>query len=407
MINIYSYRFSIILLLSIILGGITGYLWGPPAVILKPLGEIFLNLMFTIISPLVFFCVSAAIANTRQINRLVKIFISMFGSFFITGAIAAILMLIFVVLFPPAQSVVLKLNMPAQVQTTSLGDQLVGIFTVSDFTKLFSPDNILALIFFSILVGLATSTVGEKGKTFASFLQAGADIFMKLISYIMLYAPIGFFAFFAVLASTANSKLFESYVRATLIYYPVALLYFVIGFTFYAYIAARKNGVKIFWKNVLPPAVTALATCSSAASIPINLQATKNMKISPEVYETVIPLGTIINKQGSILGGVIKIAFLFGIFHMNFMSPLTLLSALFVALLVGTVMGAIPSGGMLGEMLILSVYGFPPQSLLLIATISIIIDPLATMLNVTGNTVCSMLVARFIEGRSWLKKISE
>lgn len=169
------------------------------------------------------------------------------------------------------------------------------------------------------------------------------------------------------------------------------------AFTFYAYLAGKIPGIKIFWKNVLPPAITALATCSSAVSIPVNLQAAKNMKVSPDIYETVIPLGTILHKDGSILGGVVKIAFLFGIYHMNFLSPMVLLTAVLVAILVGTVMGAIPSGGMLGEMLILSVYGFPPQALLVIAAISIIIDPLATMLNVTGNTVCSMLISRLLE----------
>ena len=94
------------------------------------------------------------------------------------------------------------------------------------------------------------------------------------------------------------------------------------------------------------------------------------------------------------MGGMIKIAFLFGMFHLDFSSASVLLTAVGVSILVGTVMGAIPSGGMLGELLILSVYGFPASALIAIAAISIIIDPLATMLNVTGNSVSSMLIAR-------------
>ena len=99
-----------------------------------------------------------------------------------------------------------------------------------------------------------------------------------------------------------------------------------------------------------------------------------------------------------------KIAFLFGIFHLNFSSPSVLLAALGISILVGTVMGAIPSGGMLGELLILSVYGFPPAVLIIIAAISIIIDPLATMLNVTCNSVSSMMIARLVEGKEWLTR---
>ncbi len=148
------------------------------------------------------------------------------------------------------------------------------------------------------------------------------------------------------------------------------------------------------------PAITAFTTCSSAASIPANLLAVKAMGISPEIYETTIPFGTMVHKDGSVIGAIIKIAFLFGIFHLKFAGIAVLLPAAATALLVGTVMGAIPSGGMLGELLILAVYGFPSSALIAIATISIIIDPLATMLNVTGNTISSMLIARLVEEKS-------
>ena len=127
------------------------------------------------------------------------------------------------------------------------------------------------------------------------------------------------------------------------------------------------------------------------------------MGVSPEIVETVVPLGSIIHKDGSAIGGVIKIAFLFGVFHLKFAGVSVLFTALGVSLLVGTVMGAIPSGGMLGELLILTVYGFPPSALIVISAISIIIDPLATMLNVTGNSVSSMMIARLVDGKKWLK----
>ena len=260
----------------------------------------------------------------------------------------------------------------------------------------------LALIVFSVLVGLAVATTGEKGKLFATFLQSGEEIFMRVFSFIMYYAPIGFFAYFAVLVSELGPKLMESYVRITVIYYMSSLVYFIAAYTFYAYLAGNTAGIRTFWKNVWLPATTAIATCSSAASIPANLIATKKMNVSPEIYETAIPLGTIIHKDGSVIGGVFKIAFLFGIFHLDFSGVTVLLTALGVSLLVGTVMGAIPSGGMLGELLILTIYGFPPSVLIVIAAISILIDPLATMLNVTGNSVSSMMIARLVEGKKWL-----
>jgi Na+/H+-dicarboxylate symporter len=394
-----AYLFPIILISSILLGGVTGHFLGQDALWLKPFGDIFLNLIFTAIVPLIFFSVSSAIARAGSISKLGTIIFYMAIVFLFTGLVAALYALFTVLLFPPATGVSLSLVMPEQVASISFFSQIADIFTVSDFSKLLSHEHILALIIFSIMVGLAVAYANEKGKPFCSFLVAGEEIFMRVFGLIMYYAPIGFFAYFAVMVSELGPQLLDSYMRITLVYYVSALLYFLFAFTGYAYLAGKTKGIKIFWSNVFLPMVTAIATCSSAASIPANLNATKKMGVAPEIYETAIPLGSIIHKDGSVIGGMFKIAFLFGIFHLNFTSIPVLLTALGVSLLVGTVMGAIPSGGMLGELLILNIYGFPPSVLIAIAAISIIIDPLATMLNVTGNTVSSLMIARLVERR--------
>ena len=164
---------------------------------------------------------------------------------------------------------------------------------------------------------------------------------MKTVGYVMYYAPIGFFAYFAYLVGELGPQIFNHIFTLAVAYYPAALIYFVVAYTFFAFLAAGKTGIILYWKNVILPALTALATCSSAASIPANLQAAEKIGVPPEIFETVIPLGGIIHKEGSVLGGMVKIAFLFGVFHLNFSSPGVILQALFVAVLVGTVMGAI------------------------------------------------------------------
>jgi Na+/H+-dicarboxylate symporter len=401
-----AYHFLIMLLCSILLGALTGHILGPSANKLKPLGDIFLNLMFTAVVPLVFFSVASAIASIGELKKVWQVIASTLGTFLFTGLCAALFMLVIVKCFPPGHGAVIPLAMPHDVHQAELGRQLVDMFTVTDFIKLFSRDNMLALIFFAGLIGIATLSIGPKGKLMAEFLQSGAEIVMKVVSYIMYYAPIGFFAYFAVLVGELGPKLLSTYLHATLVYYFAALGYFIFAFSFYAYLAANRQGVKIFWRHIFLPATTALATCSSAASIPANLQGTKKMRVPAYIYELVVPLGAIVHKDGSVLGGMVKIAFLFAIFNMNFSSPSTLLLAVVISLLVGTVMGAIPGGGMIGEMLILSVYGFPPQALIIIAAISMIIDPPATLLNVTCNSVSSMLVARLVEGKKWLEASS-
>ena len=391
-----SWTFPMVLLTSIILGGLTGYFWGPKAHYLKPLGDIFLNLIFTTIVPLLFFSLASAMTRAGSLEKLGNILLSMLLVFFLTGLIAALWSLLVVTLFSPATGVSLALSNTAKPGSIHFFNQIASIVTVPDFSGLLRHDNMLALIVFSMLVGLATVTAKTQGTLFASFLQAGEDIFMRVFSLIMYYAPIGFFAWFAVLVSELGPELAENYARIAIIYYASSLIYFFAVYTGYAWLAGKKPGVMLFWKHVWIPAATAMATCSSAASIPANLVATKNMQVPVEISETVIPLGTMIHKDGSVIGGMFKIAFLFGLFHLDFSGGTVLMTALGVSLLVGTVMGAIPSGGMLGELLIITVYGFPPSALVVIAAISIIIDPLATMLNVTGNSVSSMLMARFL-----------
>lgn len=389
-----AYLFPITLLLSIMLGGVTGYFFEPFAHHLKPFGDIFLNLIYTCIVPLIFFNVSSAIARAGVMGKLGRIFSSMSVIFVLTSTIAAALAIIVVLFFPPALGIELTLPPPQQPVTDGMIQHLSGVFTVSDFSQLLSHQHMMALIIFSILVGLATASTTEN--TFILFLQAGEKVFMRVFSFIMYYAPIGFFAYFAVMVSELGASLMQSYARVAVIYYLFAMVYFVIAYSLYAYFSGKTVGVRLFWSNIFLPATTSIATCSSAASLPANLQATKAIGVPADVAETVIPLGTMIHKDGSVIGGVIKIAFLFGIFHLNFSGFPVLLTALGVSILVGTIMGAIPSGGMLGELFILSAYGLPSSALIAIAAISIIIDPIATMLNVTGNTVSAMMITRLI-----------
>lgn len=402
--QIKAYFFLMVLLCAILLGAGTGYYLGPAASQLKPLGDIFLNLMFSVVVPLVFFSVAAAIANMGNLKQVGKVMANMLLSFLFTGIIAALLMLLVVKVFPPAAGVSLHLPTQTAAHTINLGDQIVGIFTVPDFMQLFSREHILALILFAVLIGLATASLGEKGQAWVQLLQGGADVSMKAVGLVMYYAPIGFFAYFAVLVAELGPKLLQTYLHAVIIYYTAAAVYFGLAFSLYAWLAGRKPAVMAFWKQVPLPAMTSLATCSSAASIPANLYATQKMGVPAAIYETVVPLGAILHKDGSVLGGVLKIAFLFGIYHLDFSGIMVLLSTIGVGLLVGTVMGAIPSGGMVAEVLILSLYGFPPQALIIIAAITLLIDPPATLLNVTSNSVCSMLVARLVSGKNWLNK---
>lgn len=402
-----NYRFPIILLSSVIIGSILGINMGAQAEVIKPLGDIFLNLMFTLVVPLVFFATTSAIANMGSGQRFKKVMSSTFIVFLGTGLIAALVMVGAVKMFPGATDMNVELTKPESIETISAGEQLVGIFTTDSFIQLFSREHMLALIFFSLLLGFAITTVGEKAKPLANLMNAGTLVLTKMVNLVMYYAPIGLGSYFAYLVGTFGTDLLDTYMKTAILYFVVAAVFFVIAYTSYAFLSGGKKGIKLFWRNTLSPTITSLATCSSMASLPVNLEATEKMEIPKDIRETVIPLGASMHKDGSVLGVILKIAVLFSVFNMDFSGFGTIGLAMLIAVLGGTVMGAIPSGGMIAEMLIISLYGFPMEALPIIAAISTIIDAPATALNVTGDNASAMLVSRRVEGKNWMEKVEE
>jgi Na+/H+-dicarboxylate symporter len=409
-----NYKGTLFLLLAIVIGGIAGVVFGPKAAIVKPFGDLFLNLMFTIIVPLVFFSIASAIANMNGMKRLGKIMGSIFLVFILTATVSAIIGFTGTTIINPLEGTdtsMIKQLMESTVveqptQDVTFLSQLVNTFTVSDFPFLFSKSNMLQLIVFSLLFGLATAMMGERAKPVANLLTAGSSVIMKMVSIIMYYAPIGLGCYFAAIIGELGPQILEGYLRAFVLYIIITILYYFGFFTLYAFIAGGKDGINVFWKNAITPSITAIATCSSAACIPVNLDAVKKMGVPKDIAETIIPLGANTHKDGSVFGGVLKIVFLFSLFGRDMTSLSSIASIIAVSFLVGAVMGAIPGGGMIGEMLILSVFGLPPEVLPIIAVISTIIDAPATLLNSTGNTVCAMLVTRLVEGKNWLKEAS-
>jgi Na+/H+-dicarboxylate symporter len=402
------YKSSIVLLGCVILGGIVGIVFGPKAIVLQPFGNLFLNLMFMVIVPLVFFSISSAIANMKSMNRLGKIMASVFLVFICTSFIIAVIGFIGAVIVNPTkgidtatiQSILTKAGDAPKVDQVTPLQQLVDTFTVSDFVNLFSKKNMLQIIVFAVFFGVSTVMVGEKAKPVVTFLEAGTSVIVKIVDIIMYYAPIGLFCYFASVIGQLGGQIIGGYLRVFILYIGISVVYYFGFFTLYAFISGGNDKVKIFWKNAIKPSVAALATCSSAACIPINLEYTQKMGVPKDISETVVPLGANIHKDGSVLGGVMKITFLFGLFGKPITTPSAIISIILISFLVGAVMAAIPSGGMIGEMLILSIYGFPPNLLPVIAVISTIIDAPATLLNSTGNTVTAMMITRFVEGKA-------
>lgn len=405
-----SYQSTVLLLGSVILGGIAGAIVGPKASVVEPLGTLFVNIMFTVIVPLVFFSVSSSIANMKEMKRLGKIMGGAFGVFIVTALLSAIIGFTGALIFNPTKGLDMSTFKSLMSETTETAasptflSSLVSTLTVSDFSAIISRSNMLQLIVFSVLVGVSTAMVGEKGKPLANLLSSGTAAMMKVVDIVMYYAPIGLACYFASMIGQLGTQLLEGYWKVFILYMGLSVVYYFGFFTLYAFIGGGRKGIRSFWKNAVAPSVTALATCSSAACIPVNLEYAKRMGVPDDIAETVLPLGANVHKDGSVLGGVMKMVFIYGLFGWSMTTPKAMLGIIVVSFLVGAVMGAIPNGGMIGETLIISVYGLSPSILPIIAVISTIIDAPATLLNSTGNTVCSMMISRFVEKRPIFSK---
>lgn len=399
-----SYRFPIILLTGIITGAILGLVLGEKATILAPLGDIFLNLMFTIVVPMVFVSISSAVGNMVNMKRLGKILGSLVMVFIVTGAIAGAFVLIVVNVFPPAAGTTIQFASAEMEQMSSVSDMIVGSLTVDDFSGLMSRKNMLPIIVFAIMAGFCISACGGEEGHVGKFLNNLNDIIMKMVGVIMMYAPIGLGAYFASLVGEFGPGLLGDYGRAMLIYYPMCIIYFMVAFPAYAYFAGGTIGIKRMFQNIFNPAITAFATQSSVATIPVNIESCDKIGVPKDIRDIVLPMGATMHMDGSVLSAIVKISFLFGVFGQEFTGVGTYAMALAVAVLSAFVLSGAPGGGLVGEMLIVSLFGFPAEAFPLIATIGFLVDPMATCINSSGDTIASMMVTRLVEGKNWILK---
>ena len=413
-----NYKSTIILLVAIIVGAIVGMIFQEKATILQPLGNIFLNLLLVIIVPLIFLTITTSIAKMENPKRLGKIMITILAVFAVTSLIAVLVgfaSTYFVKLVNPEDGKKIKTALEettseetSEDEDVTIADRTVQLLTVNDFSKLLSKENIIAILVASIICGIAIRLSGESGKQLLDLLISANSVIQNVVKIIMYYAPIGLGCYFAALIGTFGASIAVGYLKTFVIYTIVALAFYFVFYTIYAFIAGGKVGVKAFWKNAVPSTLTSLATCSSAACIPVNVECAKNMGVPDDIAETTIPMGTSFHKDGSMIGSVFKIMFLVCLFGTVINTPAGVLQVLGVAILANLLITGVPiGGGTISEMLIITMMGFPVAALPILTMVATIIDAPATMLNVVGDTVSSMLVTRIVDGKDWIEGSNE
>ena len=396
-----NYKFSFILILGMLVGSIIGVIFGEKATVLQPIADIFLNLLYCCVVPMIFVSLVYSISNMENTNKLGKVLGIMIVIFLLAETIAAIYMLIITIIFNPAEGANIAMNETINNMTSN--SNILAMFTVNDFPLLWSRQNLMALIVFAMLIGIATVKVGEVGKPVVKFFGSLTSIISKVVSYVMYIAPIGLGAFFATLVGQNGAALSGPLSRALIIYFIAAVVFYFLSNTVFAYLAYGIKGVKLFWKYIIPPSLVSLGTCSSAATIPTNLIAGKNIGIPDDMNDLTIPMGCNLHKSGATLITILKITFMCSMFNINILEPQNIITAILVSVLASSVMGAIPAGGYVGEIFIISAFNFPPESIPIMVLIGTITDAPATAINATNDVGAGMLLARIFKGKNWIK----
>jgi Na+/H+-dicarboxylate symporter len=392
------------MLLGIVLGCLTGALWPEGAAKLEFLGTIFIRMMFCVVVPLVFFSISSAIANmgsARRAGRLMGVTIAVFLA---TAAIAGVLTYVTCRLIPPVNG---RYSAPAGEIGETLGaaELIVGFFTKPDFPELFSRRAVLPLIVAAVLFGFGVQFAGGRRTRTAPLLEDVTECIMKTVRIITWYAPVGFFGFFAALVSSYGPELIGDYGRALAVYYALSFAYVLIFFPLYARFGGGPGAARLMMRKLFRPAAMAFGSCSSVATIPTNIEVSRETGIGSDVTEVVLPLGATMHMDGSAMSAVIKVAFLFGLFGQSFSTGKAIL-AIVVAVFSSVAMSGIPGGGGTGELVICTIF-FPDQLAVaypVAIALGNLVDPPATMVNAAGDYVVSFIVSRFVDGRDWLQK---
>lgn len=391
-----NYSSTILLLLGLLAGGVAGVVMKDGASILHPVGAFFLNLVFTLVVPLVFFSVAGSMVTMHRSGVVGKVLGIALGVFLGMSMIAGVFSYGLMSVWNPFEGMEAAGGKEAGIFSggMDLGEAVVAAFTVDDFPLLFSREHLLPLIIFAALFGLAVALLGQKAEVVRTFVDEGGAVIMKMMEIIMMFAPIGIGCYFADIIGRLGGQVVGVYMKIFLVVCVGSAVCYFLFYSLYAIFCRVPLGK--FWKEMITPSVTAVGTCSSAACIGVNIKAARNLDVSANIADGVIPLGTNLHKDGSVIVSVAKVLFALYFFGASPNGLGIAIMVILLSILESVVLGAIPVGGMTGEILICAVLGLDPSFAATLMIIGTICDIPATLVNASGNLIASLLVQRFM-----------
>ncbi|MDX5406940.1 MAG: dicarboxylate/amino acid:cation symporter [Chromatiaceae bacterium] len=378
---------------ALLLGVLTGVLLGEQATALKPLGTLFINAIRMLVVPLVFFALISSITSLADNSKMQRLAFKTIGLFLFTALIASLIGLTVGSLMPWDNAMQLTAAEVKPRDIPPVADVLTNLIPTNPIAAMVNG-NILQIIVFAAIIGIAINKVGDKALPMKKVLLSGADIMFQVTRMVLELTPLGVFGLMAWAVG--------SYGLATLLPLGQFIIAVYIGcvihilFT-YGGLVKLFGGMPVrdYFKAILPAQLVAYSSASSYGTLPVSHKVvTENLKVSKDYASFVLPLGATINMDGC--GGIypaiaaIFIAQLYGID----------LSALDYLLIAGTAtLASVGTAGVPGTAMVmltvtLSVVGLPLEGIAFIAAVDRIIDMMRTATNVTGDTMVALVIGR-------------
>ena len=384
------------ILIAIVLGVLVGILLGEKASHIKIVGDMFIQLLKAIIIPLILASMVAGIVSLGDVRKLGRIGLRTFIYYTVTTTLAVGVGLILVNLMKPGVGVDIGAGAAADLS----GEEVPSIVSVirdiipANLFDAMAKDKVLSVIFFSILLGVAISSIGEKGRPLVTFFEAFNAVMMKITDWIMRLAPFGVFALMAYTIGSMGL----SVIKPLVVYMATVIL----GLTIHACVTlpvllstlGKYSPVK-FIRDVFSAVATAFSTASSAATLPITMDCLQeNSGISNKVTSFVLPLGATVNMDGTALYEAVAAMFIAQAYGID-LSIGQQLVIMLTATLASIGAAAIPGAGLVTMVIVLRAVNLPLEGIGMILAVDRILDMLRTAVNVWGDACGAAVVARF------------
>lgn len=366
------------------------------------LGMLFVDLLKMIMIPLVFTSIVVGVANLRAHQQIHRVWMTTLGYFFLTATVAIILGLTAANLFRPGEGLQLPMFQDA-IQNFQANKMTLPEFFTQFLHSLFinpvaalAQGNILAIVIFALLMGIALIIGGERFQSVRLILQELLELVLMLVGWIMKLAPLCIMALLIKLVVTQDSSLLMILIKFISLVIGTILLHALIVLPMILYLVTGMTPIK-FWQGAREALITAFATSSSSATLPITLRCVEqNLHVKRDIAGFVLPLGATINMDGTALyeaAAALFVANLVGV-DLNLIQQMIVF---FTAMLAAMGAPGIPSAGMVTMLMVLQSVGLPVEAIAILLPIDRLLDAFRTSVNVEGDMVGSMVVQKVVK----------